>query len=662
MVGAFRHPSYGPDADRLDGLTAAGAGMETAVLQQAVPKLANILRTKQELGVGRLDPRRLGPVLEVAKLRMLVPPGSQRAALVAELHREATSTPLGEHVLSALSLGLSILSFVPGLGLGAKLLAEATSLALELHAQVHEYKDWRTAGGMNNTALDMARSVSQQAPELRPLLLRLAVAGASAASLLQLGRLAVQLGRAHQLGDAEQIGEAILQLDRLGDGVGVRRLGEQLEAIGGVRGPAVYPKKVFLKDGAERLSRLNPEKVQGAVKRVAARAHAHRARFEAAVADATAEAASGTLHLPPQLSAAAVEVRVELRFQGELTPSAAHGAAAGPARYKITQTSEARWRADVEIDQHLDPRDLDHVLGHELDEIAELVRRHPQGPPATGFEREMSAGVMREGAITSHSTAHDVASAREVVGIHRELEKLPAPSANALHREQTLERAISAAGLGEPAQIDAKVRLLREAGAPESLLDRVRRVESQRVLKEHGASRVNLKHHITEDVVDHILWAKERSPADFVSKGMNGGHHTERLLALGRPHGNYVFVEVAARPAAGSIARRFDQYRWVGKGEMPSQGSGRFPTDAVFDPTGWAKSKMPKTTFDDPRALMREAEEAFQKWLDVGGSKSSSDARTFLARTDNGVDIGGFFEETSDGLAPTTVFVEASWF
>jgi hypothetical protein len=667
----FRHPRHGADADRLDGLDAAGAGLEETVLRQAVPKLANILRTKQELGSGRLDPMRLAPVLEVAKLKMCVPPGSQRAALVAELHREASQTSLAEHVLSALQLGLSLLSFVPGVGAGAKVLAEATSLALELHAQVHEYKEWRSAGGMNNTALDIARSVSQQAPGLRPLLLRLAVAGASTASVLQLGRLALKLDRARQLTAAahssESVDDVLRELDALGESVGIQHLGDKVDAVGGVRGAAVYPKKMFVKDGAERMSKLNLEKVKDCLKKVTARDHLGGAKLETQLAEATAETARGTLRIPAPgasaaASASAAEVRIELRFRGELTPSTIHGAEAGPARYTLERSAEAHWIARIEVDQHLDPRDVDFVLSHELDEISEIVRRHPAGATAPVFEREMGAGVMRAGSTTTAVTAHDVANAREIVALQRDYDNLlTAKSPHAEARKQMLDRAIESAGLGEASQIDAKVQLLREAGAPEELLNRVRRVESRRLMGEHAERMGAQASKLDESMIDHVLWARERTGGAFIEKGVNGGHHTKRLLALGWPNGEYVFVEVASKPAAGSVARRFEQYQWTGKGHMPAPGSGHFPGEKHFDPAGWAKSEMPKTTLDDPSALLSEGEEAWQTWLDAGAIPTGGDNR-FAATTKSGLRISGFFNRPPAAMAPSSIFVEASWF
>ena len=175
---AYRHPKYGPDTDRLGSLTTSGAGMEESILRQAIPKLGNILRTKIAVRTDQLSALRMAPVVEMTKQEMRVPPGSMRAAIARDLYNEASKQSLADWALSAISIALSVVSFVPGVGLGAKAAAEAVSLAIELRSQVNEYKEWKVAGGMNNTALDVARSVSTHAPAMRPLYLRVAAAGA----------------------------------------------------------------------------------------------------------------------------------------------------------------------------------------------------------------------------------------------------------------------------------------------------------------------------------------------------------------------------------------------------------------------------------------------------------------------------------------------------
>lgn len=74
---------------------------------------------------------------------------------------------------------------------------------------------------------------------------------------------------------------------------------------------------------------------------------------------------------------------------------------------------------------------------------------------------------------------------------------------------------------------------------------------------------------------------------------------------------------------------------------------------------------MPKTSFDDGVALLREAEDAWDDWLEgvaLAPTRLLKD-NEWTARTRSGVQISGLFKKEADGtLTPTTFFVEASWF
>lgn len=663
MLLAFRDPKYGAVVGKLDGLTAPGAGMEEAILRQAIPKLGNILRTRVALRTGKLSPLRMGPVVETTKQAMGVPPDSLRAAVVRQLYQEANAQSITDEVLSAVNIALMVASFIPGPGPVARVLAEATSLAIELRAQVNEYNEWKVAGGMNNTALDMARSVSLQAPEMRPLYLRLAVAGASVANIAQLARLSSKLRTLRAAESATD--DVVRELDALGEQFGVKHLADDVETAGAVKGAKTYPAKTFEKEGVTRVTKINAEKVRQGLKATRGRTFVGGARLEIDAAAATAEGGAGVLRVPGAHGDMVVDV--EIRFRGELSAPGPHGADSGPARFTLDH-SGGGWKAKVEVSSGIDPVDVDFVVGHELDEIAELTRRFPSGKPTGGFGAEVEAGVMRPGAKTAQSTAHDVASAREIVALdadHRRLAQLGAASAEA--RGRSLDEAMKAAGLDDLAELDAKLRLLKQEGAPEALLDRVRRTGSKAVAADHAAAMGAKGTRFTEDMIDHVMWGRGRGTSEFKAKGVSGGHFTHELLDGAFPNSEYVFVEDAAKAAGGSTARRFKQYKWDGgRASMPQPGSGRFPTDKPFNDAGWALSEMPKTSFDDAQAFLREAEEAWGHWLDgmaLAPPGRSLKFNEFTARTQSGVQISGFFDNLPSGeTVPTTFFVEASWF
>lgn len=660
---AFRDPTYGADADRLGGLTAPGAGMEESILRQAIPKLGNILRTRAAIRTQQLDPLRMGPVVELTKQHLSVPPGSARASIANDLHVQASKQSVADWALSALSIALSVASFVPGVGLGARAVAEGVSLAIELRAQVNEYKEWRVAGGMNNTALDIAKSVSLSAPNMRPLYLRLAVAGASAASLLQLARLTSKL---NQIRSAEGKAEDVLrELDELGARHGIKDLSDEVEAAGAVRGAKVYPPKTFVKDDVTRYSKLNAEKVREGLKKARGRQYVAGARLEIEASKATAEGAHGVLRVPGPHGETAIDV--EIRFRPDLTAPGPHGTESGPARFTLDK-SGAGWSAKVELSDTIDPRDVEFVLGHELDEIAEITRRFPSGKPAGGFGDEVHAGVMRAGSKTNQSTAHDVATAREIVALHnnhRKLIKEGSPAAAA--RGKSLDEAMEVAGLDEISELDAKLRLLKQEGADELLLDRVRRAGSRHATEAHVKAMGKKRTRFTEDLIDHVMWGRGKGDGDFVSRGIGGGHFTDKLMQAAYPNSEYVFVEAAAKSVSGTTARKFTQYKWTGpRDRMPQPGSGRFPTDKAFNDAGWITTTMPKTTFDDPAAFLREAEEAWDDWVEgvaMAPMGKTLKPEEFTAVTRSGVQISGYYDVLPSGdMQPRTLYVDASWF
>ena len=56
-----------------------------------------------------------------------------------------------------------------------------------------------------------------------------------------------------------------------------------------------------------------------------------------------------------------------------------------------------------------------------------------------------------------------------------------------------------------------------------------------------------------------------------------------------------------------------------------------------------------------------ESDEAWRSWLDAGAIPRGQQ-NEFAATTKSGLAISGFFDETTGMKAPTTAFVEASWF
>ena len=88
-----------------------------------------------------------------------------------------------------------------------------------------------------------------------------------------------------------------------------------------------------------------------------------------------------------------------------------HGAEQGPAQYKLTRDASG-WHARIEIDESLHRRDVLFTIGHELDEIALIVRANPLDDAA--ILAEGRASLFKPGTLVTLITAHDRAAAREL--------------------------------------------------------------------------------------------------------------------------------------------------------------------------------------------------------------------------------------------------------
>lgn len=426
--------------------------------------------------------------------------------------------------------------------------------------------------------------------------------------------------------------------------------------IGAVKGADVYPQNEYVKaDGSRGVGRLNAEKIKKAVKPASQRKYVGDSvlTLEGKITDA------GTaLKLTVPAGGTRVEVKVTFEVKATLGESATHGGDAGPARFELNKAASGEWVGKVEIHQGMKPEDVEFALGHELDEMAELVRRYPGGKPKDGWGHELEAGVMKAGATSSTPTAHDVAGSREVVALYKDWRVLVQEgSPNAASRKQSVDRAIRAQGLDDASQIPAKLALLRQAEAPPDLIAYVEHVDARFVLEEHS-KKLGAPSALSEDLIQHLLYAHEKR--DFKGKGLDGGHHTSELLRYVADDPKVEVVQIKEKAAAGTIYRQYEQYRWNEASQKPSRGSGELPGEAGFDASKWTKSTEPKTTFDNPQAFLREAEGAWTNWLTKQGANRVL-KRQIEMTSPGGVIFGGYVKSDLPPFELTTIFVEASW-
>ena len=94
-----------------------------------------------------------------------------------------------------------------------------------------------------------------------------------------------------------------------------------------------------------------------------------------------------------------IDAHVEIRYSDFSAPSggtAAHVAEQGPARYSLRWDSTGnRWVAEVHIDQRILPTEVRRALGHELDEISDIIHaQHPNA--ATLTPDQLQATILQQ--------------------------------------------------------------------------------------------------------------------------------------------------------------------------------------------------------------------------------------------------------------------------
>jgi hypothetical protein len=234
MLAAYRGRKE-PDASTL----AAMSSDETttrSVIHQVLPKLAHVYQTRAALigAWGTLDPLQLGPVVELTRQRMFVPAGSYRDRAVHDMvaHAHDQHGGLAPWALEAVMIGLTLLTLVPTAGASAAAGLALTGLAYDLYAGLEDHADFQLSSSAADTDLDKLRSLSDAEPSLTPLLTRIVSAGVNLATAAGLFRRAVTLRRMALEGSLEA--EAVAALNRAGDELGVRGVGdESVAAVGG---------------------------------------------------------------------------------------------------------------------------------------------------------------------------------------------------------------------------------------------------------------------------------------------------------------------------------------------------------------------------------------------------------------------------------------------
>ncbi|MGB0387434.1 MAG: hypothetical protein ACPGWR_21665 [Ardenticatenaceae bacterium] len=377
-------------------------------------------------------------------------------------------------------------------------------------------------------------------------------------------------------------------------------------------------------------------------------------------------------------------VRVPIDFEAQPIPltGGIHGAEQGPAQYKLTRDSSG-WRAKIEVNETLHRRDAPFIIGHELDEIAFIVRANP--PDDAAILAEGRASLFKPSSTSTNVTAHDRAAARELGAVWQDLQHPPSgtDSAGMTKRQARLSRMLDAMGLRESTNFFDKLRVLRFEGVKDILLkqigvpgerDRYLASPQFRILQAILPALKSRGSMVHEELISHLLIPVDRGRRAFLGDGINGGHHDKLLHEFVNSHPQIVIVKEAQKVARGIIYRQYSQYRWEGSGAKPAPHDSRYPSpgDAALGryDSDWALAKqgrvpLPKTTFSSLQDFLLALDEAWLGWFGANSVLALlgvANQFTYFS-TYTGIQVTGFFDYIPpDQFLLTTAFVEASWF
>lgn len=250
-----------------------------------------------------------------------------------------------------------------------------------------------------------------------------------------------------------------------------------LQGEGATRGRDVY--RLPASDPRTRRGAVDPRRITGKVAEMAGMELIHgstlapqkgtRDRFQLTVPDPVNPKAA------PRTVSVTVRVEAAENAVWRAAPTGTHGGEEGPARLlTLTQDPSGKWNCTIVVHEGVHSEDVAFLVGHELNEVSDLLARNPSATPAD-IARETAAGVFAPGSTATDITAHDRAAARELSDLYgdvqREKSVLRPDPEGIRDRQSRLDRMIRAMGLEDPSAItDAQIKALQEAGVPHDLI------------------------------------------------------------------------------------------------------------------------------------------------------------------------------------------------
>jgi len=390
------------------------------------------------------------------------------------------------------------------------------------------------------------------------------------------------------------------------------------EAIGGTRGPAAY--RTGQAGGA------SPNTLWRTVRDRFVSPSPDRQRMRGAFLQNIGTPAgeppvsAGVLRVPLEAGGhddVPVRIRAVYPVDQPSGPHGAGGAETGPATMRVTRMANGTYQADIAVRSDLHTGDIADAVGHELDELAGLVRGRFSGEALAAQQR---AGLMRASRSQQPPTptVHDEAQARELKQVWERMRRQQ--GADRSFADLRASGKLPAWGLEDTRHVERRVSFLREQGVPEEL---VQRLHVDMALRRHRAAHPTASL-FDETLINHILYPSVGSSTSHVG----GAHLHSSLEAHARANPDLLFVEIARDRGGGELYQSFAQCRWLGAGAPPPVGDPRRPVRVAAGQAGfpgvrvdpahaalWNIAAEPKTTFRNAQAFMSEVESAWLAYI-----------------------------------------------
>ncbi len=197
------------------------------VLEQILPKIAQIGKANQMIKSGTISPLALPAVVGLTRANMFVPNGSIRAGVVHDLAAKASRDTEPTWMIIA-SIALAIVTLVPSGGASLAVASGIAGASLAAYTAVKEYEHYDEQKVLINTDLDRARALSDEEPSLTAFAMALVSLGLEGLPLIHAFKAALDIKRLKAAGDdGKKIKRLVDELNNIGKEKNADNLGKQ---------------------------------------------------------------------------------------------------------------------------------------------------------------------------------------------------------------------------------------------------------------------------------------------------------------------------------------------------------------------------------------------------------------------------------------------------